>query len=293
MIIVRLTGGLGNQLFQYALGRRLALDRDIPLKLDLSWFEDPAQRGADTSRDYDLSNFRIVADIASKEELESFASNSWRRLLRFFRLGQLAPRIRERGYEFDPTVFGVPRDALLEGCWQSEKYFLPITDVLRKEIVPRGMPNRENADMQQQIAATTSVSVHVRRGDYATNPITNAFHGICSLSYYERAVDSLTSRLVDPQFFVFSDDPDWCLKTLHFPGPVTWVRHNTGRQSYLDLWLMRHCKHHIIANSSFSWWGAWLASNDDKLVIAPARWFNQEGIATSDLIPPGWIRLES
>ena len=145
--------------------------------------------------------------------------------------------------------------------------------------------------MAAEIAACNAVSLHVRRGDYAADPVVTSMHGLCPLDYYDRAVEYVLGRVSDPAFFLFSDDPDWVREHLKLRGSVSVVDHNGPDSGSEDLRLMSLCRHHIIANSTFSWWGAWLDPRPDKLVIAPKRWFADESLDTSDLLPAGWVKL--
>jgi hypothetical protein len=149
----------------------------------------------------------------------------------------------------------------------------------------------QNARMIEEIQDVQSVAVHVRRGDYITNPNNFASLGLCPLEYYEDANDFIEQHVKNPHFFIFTDDPEWAREHMKFSGPTKVVDHNLGKADYEDLRLMTHCRHFIIANSSFSWWGAWLASNPDKIVIAPKTWFMTDSFPPEDRIPGGWIRL--
>lgn len=297
MIVVRLMGGLGNQMFQYAMGRRVAEESGTPLKLDLSWFLEQAQRNSDTTRSYELGVFNISATIASKEELARFKVSRGRfarvfeRLTRLF-LPSTRPNIlRERQFAFDASILGNYPDAYLDGYWQSEKYFKAVEPVIRAEFAFTKHPDSKNRELAEKIVGVDAVSLHVRRGDYVLNPATHNFHGTCSLDYYREAISLISQTVSNPHFFIFSDDLAWVKQNLVLEFPATYVTHNQGDKSYEDLRLMSLCKHHIIANSSFSWWGAWLASNKRQTVIAPAKWFNRADIDTSDLIPENWIRI--
>jgi hypothetical protein len=179
----------------------------------------------------------------------------------------------------------------LDGYWQSERYFSDIAGVLRQEFTAEAPLDRENEALAAGIAAVNAVSLHVRRGDYVDDPTTNRFHGICAPDYYQRAVDFVASRVEAPRLFVFSDDLQWTRANLRFSVPMTFVDANPPDCGYRDMRLMTRCRHHIVANSSFSWWGAWLNPSREKIVVAPCRWFGASRNDTSDLIPPNWVRL--
>ena len=288
VIITKLMGGLGNQMFQYALGRRLAYERGVPLKLDLTWFSDAPNMGADTVREYVLDGWRIQASIATSEDLSCLpARNSF-----LARLG-LAPSraIRERGFAFNAAVLRAPRSVHLTGYWQSEKYFKTIRDTLLRDFTLAAPPCPHAAQLLPQLRELRPIAVHVRRGDYVRNRVTNAFHGLCSIEYYKAAAARLAEQVSEPAFLLFSDDVDWTRDNLRLKWPATYVQHDSACSPHQDIWLMSHCSHHIIANSSYSWWGAWLCPNVEKTVIAPKQWFRNPQIDTRDLIPEGWARI--
>lgn len=299
MIITRLCGGLGNQLFQYAMGRRLALRHDTTLKLDLQFYNSPEGPKNAIARPLRIFEFNIVAERASKQDLESiYAINGqrsvWQRVADRLNLPLTVSARRhskERTWDFESACLRLPDNVHLRGYWQSEKYFGDIAPFLRRELTLKHPPDETNQQMLDRIQMTASVSLHVRRGDYVANPETNHVHGVCPLEYYHAAVRRVTSLVDRPHFFIFSDDAVWTQQNLKLAHPTTYVAHNTDRRDYEDLRLMSHCQHHIIANSSFSWWGAWLGTKPDKMVIAPRHWFNAPGLGTKDRIPPQWIRL--
>jgi hypothetical protein len=210
------------------------------------------------------------------------------------RLDRLRPYERryfliERQFHFDPAVLRPRRHAFLAGYWQSERYFDAIADRLRGELTPRQPPDPVNAALLAEIEAAEAVSVHVRRGDYVDHP---DIHPLMPVEYYRAAVDAVRARTRDPRFFIFSDEPDRAGALLSWLSPATVVSHNGAERDSEDLRLMRHCRHHIIANSTFSWWGAWLCPHADKVVIAPRRWFADAfPHSTADLLPPRWLRI--
>ncbi len=296
MIVTRLKGGLGNQMFQYALGRRLAHDRRVPLRLDLSWFSDPEAAAGSTPRSYALGGLRISAAAATLEEMAPFArrrglSGALRRGWGRLTLRPAPPRIRERGTLFDPRVLSAPSSAYLVGYWQSEKYFKSIEGILRKEFLLAAEPCDHARRILAGMQEGTAVALHVRRGDYVTSPRTSSTFPVCPPEYYREAAARLAGRAGGLHFYLFSDDPDWVRENLRLDHPSTVVTHAPGCPEHQDLFLMTRCRHHVIANSSFSWWGAWLSSGEGKIVIAPRRWYHREGIDTSDLVPESWVRL--
>ena len=291
MVIVKIIGGLGNQLFQYALGHRIAEMHQVPLKVDISEFE------SYTLRTYKLCQYNIVAEPASHTEIEQLKGlrrrGFWARISRRSQNSRPYYKqsfIKERQwFEFDANIFNAPKNVYLEGYWQNEKYFKDIELILRHEFTLKHSLEGKNAEIAGKILACNSVSLHVRRGDYINNPIVHQAVGGCSLEYYFSAVKKMCSSVDDPQFFIFSDDLLWAKENLKLINRITFIDHNGEEFDYEDLRLMSLCRHHIIANSSFSWWGAWLNTNPNKIVIAPRLWFNNPSIGSRDLIPDGWI----
>jgi hypothetical protein len=290
-VITELLGGLGNQLFQYAIGRRIAELNKMDLKLDISQFQEYKLRK------YRLGNFRIRENFSTAEDAENIIVN--RNINKFylncpvFRPNKRIMLIREkwRGFDYNQRYLSIRNNIYLSGYWQSEKYFREIASIIRKEFQLKDRPSEPSRKIAEVIESCDSVNLHIRRGDYVSNPETNQCHGLCTLDYYNAAVNRLASRVRNPYFFVFSDDIPWARENLKLSFPTEFVFHNGADRDYEDLWLMSLCKYHIIANSSFSWWGAWLSSNSDKIVIAPKKWFNNSKLNTDDLIPSFWIKI--
>jgi len=282
LIIVTLIGGLGNQMFQYAAGRALALRRGVALELDDGWLRKTQPNVI--ARTYELDCFPIDAKVRTV-----YPRTRVRRVCEFL---HLAPPVwrEQQDYRFDPRTLDLPGRIRLVGYWPSERYFADQEAQIRRDFELAEPSDERNQATAQKIQGTNAVAIHVRRGDYVDNPSTKSFHGLLSLDYYRTAVNRIIEEVRDPHFFVFSDDPDWCRNNLEVGTETTYVDQNGGRGAS-DLWLMSQCKHNIIANSSFSWWGAWLNRGREKIVIAPARWVADPSTDTSDVIPAGWIRL--
>lgn len=298
LIIVRLRGGLGNQLFQYALGRHLSIIHDRPLLLDTSEYgaarPDP-KRGI---RVYGLHHFMIRAEVAGPDETEPFRC--------YYRQDLLSRVLRRAGgvgflfghtyhyrtfrqaHIFYPRVLsGRPRRVwYLDGYWQAERYFAPIETILREELVLREPPNDYNRRMLELIGAAESVCVHVRHGDNANQAA--AQHGILPPDYYRKAVEDLVRAVPNPRFFVFSDDPEWARENVRPGGDTVYVDGNDDERNYEDLRLMGSCRHHITANSTFSWWGAWLGRRAGQRVYAPGRYFMHLDVPNGDYYPKSW-----
>ena len=290
MIVVKLKGGLGNQLFQYAVGRHLAEIHRTVLKMDISFFDTYELHA------YSIGPFNIQENFASAKEIRQLTFEKQGILDRIVRRAlrktkERAPTyVEERMFRFDPEILNLPDGVYLNGYWQSEKFFADIAGIIRQEFVVKIPPGGKNKEFAETIASCESVSLHIRRGSYLIYPY-NQVHGTCSLDYYFRCVGCIAKAVKNPHFFIFSDDPGWVRDNLKLPYPTTLVDHNGADKDYEDLRLMTQCKCHIIANSTFSWWGAWLSQRGGKMVFAPQQWFAKSGTNTEDLIPTGWRRM--
>lgn len=297
-IVVGLNGGLGNQLFQYAMGRALSLRTSLPLILDLASFDHVKSHGGgvDTVRDYALEPFGLGVKTQCiglpVPKARGFLGRLLRRVFRYVIRQQMGKKVyRESGYAFDPIAYSLREPVWLEGYWQSHRYFEDFADVLRDELGQPHNVSDATREMLGKISQTDAICLHVRRGDYVTNKYAAATHGLCELDYYARGLDIVLPGLRNPHCFIFSDDPDWVRSNLKLPVPMTVVDINGPDSAHQDLWLMCACKRFIIANSSLSWWGAWLSRSEKKLVVAPSKWFVDSSKDTSDLIPLDWVRL--
>ena len=295
MIIVKLIGGLGNQMFQYATGRKLALERGVELKFDKGNLGAEVQPGV-TPRDLEINLLNTKFVLATEEEILYFKKLNSNVLSRVFQRNFpfLLNRIyfAESGSSYMESISKLPGSAYLDGFWQSERYFSQIRNVLLEEFQPTQNLSETNQKLLSQIENTNSISLHFRRGDYVTNKEANNYHGLINLSYYQNAVERVAEKVKDPEFFVFSDDPDWVKENFKISFPIHFISENTGSKAIFDLLLMSKCKHNIIANSSFSWWGAWLNTNEEKQVIAPKNWFKDPSAKNVDLLPSSWIQME-
>lgn len=292
MVTIKLIGGLGNQMFQYATGRAVAHRLGVQLLLDVSGFAHYDLRR------YELDKWAIHASLASPEDLlragvVARAPTWFSRIGRAMGFERPLSSFKEVSLAYDPGILKVAAPIYLDGYWQSDSYFSNVADLLRREFVLKDPVNAANLGMTALIcqADASSVSLHIRRGDYVSNPHTAQYHGVCSLDYYRAAIDYLAERVPNPHFFVFSDDLAWVAENFKLSHPMTLVDVNDADSGAWDMALMKSCSHHIIANSSFSWWGAWLNSASDKIVVAPARWFSRADQNTRDLIPSTWVRL--
>lgn len=293
MICVRLEGGLGNQLFQYAAGRHLSLIHNTGLLLDLSALT-RSTRGI-TPRGFELDRFHIQARVNSNQEGKELAIAR--------RLGVFSPLItgwrtcKESGIAYNSGFEGLPDRTFLVGYWQSFHYFQKVASVICRELRPTQSLSDASKQTLAAVENTNAVAVHVRRGDYVLLKSAAKFHGALPLSYYIRCLSRIREVVKNPHFFVFSDDPIWCAEHLPLhPEEATFVNHNPNDAAWQDLALMVACHHHIIANSSFSWWGAWLADQqlvcDERLVFAPAQWFKGQPLSSKDRFPAHWTAVD-
>lgn len=290
MIITKLNGGFGNQMFQYAIARNLAEINRTEIKLDITAFK------TYNCRIYELSNYNIIENFANYNEINQIKKNKVR--LDFY-IKKLLHRslnqvnhyyIEKKEFSCDHEIFSLRGNIYLEGYWQTEKYFKNIENIIRDEFTIKTAPDEENNAILDKIKNSNAVALHVRRGDYITDPLTNRYHGVCDLDYYNKCIKILSKRIDNPHFFVFSDNSEWTKKNLRIKFPHDNVLHNGPEKGYEDIRLMSKCQHFIIANSSFSWWGAWLSHNLNKIVLAPKRWLRTD-IETKDLIPNKWMRI--
>jgi hypothetical protein len=287
VIVVRLMGGLGNQMFQYACAKSLALRYKTDVRVDLSYLLDEELRSQHTPREFELGCFVLSQRLATPSDLAFFnrGKRGFARLIQ-----RLRPRVvlQERTLRYDPDLLaGAKKNTQLIGYWQSEAYFASIRSTLLSDFRLARPLSYRATEMAVNIRATIAVSLHVRRGDYATLPEVTSYHGICGQTYYRKAVQYMKSKVPDARFFVFSDDPAWCRQSLEGSGAMTIVEPSDSAAE--DMYLMSLCRHHIVTNSSFSWWGAWLNLRSDKVVIAPKLWISPIAPVQPDIIPPDWL----
>jgi hypothetical protein len=284
MIVVRIVGGLGNQMFQYAAGMALARRLGVELLLDLRAFQNY------TLHNYGLNKFQICAALADPVRLKRWPQWSIRPYKLAQRLGLPVKCYNEPSMGYDSRWSSSNPGTLISGNFQSEKYFIDIATILRKEFTLRQPMSGANIELSQKMQSTESVMLHVRRGDYVNNLQTLSIHGVCSLDYYHRAISQIRSQVNQPHFFVFSNDLAWAKEHLHMSDDVTFVQGNDSSPE-IDMLLMSKCRHHILANSTFSWWGSWLSENLNNVVVAPNQWFATDRYYTGDIIPSRWTKL--
>lgn len=256
MIITKIQGGLGNQLFQWAYGKSLAMKYKTDLSLDVSFYDN--QYG-NTYRNFELFNFPKLTNVNQHNVKQNCI---------------------EIIDDFNYKLFDYQKDNnyFLNGFWQSEKYFIDIKENIKEEL----SIDTETLEKLNKIAIGNCVSLHIRRTDYV---VSNGFHPVLTMDYYNLALEIIKDY---DNVLIFSDDIEWCKQNLSFKNMI-FVENNTNIE---DLWLMSLCKNNIIANSSFSWWGAWLNNNNDKKIIAPKKWFGiNANLNCSDIVPTNWVKI--
>ena len=303
MIISWLTGGLGNQMFQYAAGLALAEHRRTVLKLDATWYrDDPAYEAHNR---YALSCLNITEQLATQEEIDRVRGVTLTRterwsaaLARALRLYRYANRHaapanwhRPPTAHFYPEFFAQPDNTYLNGMFQSEKFFAPVADLLRCHFSFRYPPQPEVDALAARIRSGPSAAIHFRRGDYIRNTTFNSQLGVIGPDYYARAVRLLRERSPHATLYIFSDDIEAVAREFIPTGPHVFVRCVAHWHPWDKIRLMSLCEHIAIANSTFSWWAAWLNTAPHKLVIAPQPWFVGPDKANSDIVPASWTSL--
>jgi hypothetical protein len=271
MIIARIAGGLGNQMFQYAIAKSIAKKNSDIFKLDISFY--PKQ----SLRKYELNLFNIEENIATEEECVILRGSEglWFKIRNKLGLKVKRPDSYYKEKEiavFDENVFKYDKNIYLDGYWQNENYFTDIRYEILNDFTLKQDISNEAKKHLENIKNINSISLHVRRGDYVQDTHTNKVHGICDFEYYKKAIEHIKNKVEKPMFYIFSDDISWCKENFNFLENKVFI--DDTKSALEDLELMKHCKHNIIANSTFSWWGAWLNDNDNKIVIAPKIWWS-------------------
>lgn len=298
MKIVNVIGGLGNQLFQYAFAVALKVHNpDENILLDTSHFHSvffKKYKGRNLHYGYEIDKIldNVIIPLAKPGHLirvTNYVPNYLlSRFVRRYFPKRKSEYIEKQDFTFDTEALCQNGDRYYEGYWQAADYFYGIEDKIREAFKFKPL-DKCNMEWVNRLQNQCSVSVHVRRGDYVTN---KGFGGICDLDYYTRAIKYVIRKIENPIFYVFSNDIKWCeenIKPLMNGAECVFVNHNKGKDSYKDMELMSYCHTNIIANSSFSWWGAFLNHNDNALVIAPQKWNNH--FDKVDTYCKIWVRL--
>lgn len=285
MVIVKIVGGLGNQMFCYAYAKNLEA-KGFQVKIDISAYETYTLHGG-----YQLDRFNIDLQVATLEEISSFIKKGlFHKILRRLNLGQSLIKT-EKSLLFDKSLLELESNAYVQGYFQSEQYFEGIRQaLLNTYTLAENYTDYANQLKKEIVASENSCSIHVRRGDFL-NAQNSSVHGTCSLDFYQQAFSYLNSKYQNLHVYVFSDDIEWCKQNLEFEN-IHFVDNKNGTP-HEDMLLMSLCKHNVISNSTFSWWAAWLNENDAKTVIAPKRWFvsSEMQLQAVDICPKSWVRL--
>ena len=291
MIVVRVEGGLGNQMFQVAFGMQLSARHKCELVLDLTSYDQRPEHG------YLLDRFGVTARRLRQDELRRVprrfrekkhpAKNKRWSGLSFFAFDGLR-RVREKPFGFAEEYLLARDDSYLVGYWQSERFFPDVAAQVRREFQPLAPLSAQSARLRERMLDRPSVSLHIRRGDYVTNAQASAIYRSLSIDYYRGCVSSCLEACSGVEVVVFSNDIAWCRQQLALPCPVHFVEHTTRDTAHEDLWLMTAAQCHIIANSTFSWWGAWLGQRPGHRVFAPRHWFRPGTLDDRGLACEGW-----
>jgi hypothetical protein len=294
MIYVKLLGGLGNQMFQYAMGRKLSILHQSSMRFEV----DGLKAGEDIRTTYELGIFNIPKiDFAKREEIFPFRRKTIFKsefLCQVVNYLQKRSMIVESGHlPFSQKfVDDSTTNCYVRGLWQTEKYFNDVQQTIRGDFEFKEPLDGKNLELANILLnEPAAVSLHVRRGEFANDPKYAALIGTCDVNYFKSAMEIFVQRIGTARYIVFSDDLDWVKSQQFLPDSAIYVDYNQKANHFRDMQLMSLCKHNIISNSTFSWWGAWLNKNPNKVVVAPKKWFAGWEHDTRDLIPDSWVRI--
>jgi hypothetical protein len=283
MKIVKIIGGLGNQMFQYAFYKSLE-KRFHTVKADISEFKNYSlHNGFELEKIFDVQlQYSSTFENLILGNSNNIAGKIWKKVGLFAKFYYYEKNVGG----FDTFVFKNKKSTYYWGYWQNEQYFCDVTEQIKNDFIFKNSLNKQNLQIKEMIENSNSVSIHVRRGDYLNNTGYECLHN----NYYLDAMKYLQSKLKGISYYIFSDDIGWCRDNFILDNSY-YIDWNKGSDSYIDLQLMSLCKHNIIANSSFSWWAAWLNSNPDKIIIAPIKWFSTKKYDSKNIIPDRWVRI--
>lgn len=277
-------------MFQYAAGKALACKHGTSLLLDTSGFNNYYLHQLGLTKLF--TNSCVVAKPSDIQQLIGYRARPFAK--KILRKLQFKPLNRNLFFEpsdiFWQSFSNLPDNVYLEGYWQSENYFLDFEETIRESFRFPPLIDLLNQGLAEAMVSKSSVSVHIRRGDYVSQTINQSIYYQCTLDYYRAAMAHINAHVANPSYYVFSDDIEWAKTVFADDAIQAFIGHNQGEKSYIDMQLMSLCKHNIIANSTFSWWGAWLNENRAKIVISPREWFIN-GRSSKDLIPENWIKI--
>lgn len=295
--LIRLKGGLGNQMFQFAFAYALQKATGCKIKF---FFDDPNQN---VCRKLMLNDFNIMIPIASDREIKRFRY-VYSQIPEFLTLTLIRRKFilkdklikrqhAEPSFNYNKANLELSENSIVDGYWQSYHYFNHLSPCLNNLFTPK-IYFKETISFEKKIKKASSTAIHVRRGDYVHDSKTSNYHGLCDLGYYKRAINVISKKIRNTTFYIFSDDLEWVEKNFKFLNNKVFIYFDnsiTQDTEVQELYLMSICDNQIIANSTFSWWGAWLNTCHNKIVVAPLNWFSEDKIDTSDLIPLNWIRV--
>lgn len=296
MIVIRLEGGLGNQMFQYAFGRALSLQNNCELFFDDSYFKNQYGDRFDNGlsrRKLELDIFSFHLSLWNNRICNFFPNNFFQKtILKIEKIVGIKSLVHETEYGFhDSYCTNIKRYTYFVGYWQSPIYFEKFRKTLLNDFIFK-LPSTRNFSLEESIRKSNSISIHVRRGDYLNSIDVNSVHGLCSIEYYKNATSIISEKFINIKWFIFSDDIAWCKQNFNWLKDINLIDSNEDL-AYYDMYLMSICKHNIIANSSFSWWGGWLNDNPDKIVIGPSRWFSNIELNSQfkGILPLNWLSI--
>lgn len=298
MLIARITGGIGNQLFQYAFIRSLSLKLNLKFFLDLSWyrdfekFEDCTNPNSATKREFLLDKFKITQNylnplyLKTSHHLRRYSGVNKLPLLRYFNY----ITINEKDFAINNLPLN--RNIYLKGIWQNSKLFVEFNDLLKNEILLKNELSSDNNRFLQKIRSTNSIALHIRRGDLINRPNAIRDQPYSSDEYYQEGIKIIGKKIRNTVLYIFSDDIKWVENSLKFDQPTVYI--NSDGPDFEHFYLMSQCNHNIIANSTYSWWAAWLNTNDNKIIISPKWWYRDSKHNNSIIwIPNNWISLNN
>jgi hypothetical protein len=289
MIIIKTSGGLGNQMFQYAFYMFFKTFQS-EVKLDKSSYDKSnIHNGFELDKVFKTHDidFAEIKDFINLLDNNKCINSKIRRKI----IGLKKTHYKEFNLSYNKNIQKkfkhINYNIYFDGYWQSEKYFSSIKEEIRKEFVFQELDDEKNLSILNKIKNSISISIHIRRGDYLNNKL---YKNICTLEYYKRAIEIVEKNVHNPTFFIFSNDIEWCKENFNQLQKKEFINWNIGKDSFKDMQLMSLCSHNIIANSTFSWWGAWLNTNPSKIVISPTQFINSTN-SLKDLIPSSWIKI--
>ena len=291
MIVTELMGGMGNQMFQYALGRHLSIKYNTDLVLDKDFLLDRTPKQDFVFRDYDLDIFNVREKFASDRVSKTYGINKASKRKNIIDKIITPPKlkyIKEERFEFDSLLFNIGDDVYLNGYWQSEKYFREVEHIIREDFTFKTGISEKANELGTKISNSNAVCINVRRGDFVNHPVL----GSVDTEYYTSAFRYIEKEIISPVIYIFSDEIDWCKEHLKFDCESHYVSHEYAGKKFRDYFeLMIKCKYFIIPNSTFAWWAAWLCTYPEKIVVAPKVWFKNSNWNYQDVVPENWIKI--